>query len=357
MKILYIMHVDWGWIKQRPHFIATELLEKHELFILYPFSRHRSVMQKKNKKNFKYLPFLRIPGFGIMKGPNGFWWKLIIFTVIRCFSPEIIWIGHPHYGWYIPKSFKGKIVYDCMDDHIALEAIESEKMRIFNFEKYLVNKANLILISSERIGQVLKNRFGIDIGRMKLIRNGFDGRVLQEQNVITDKDKVIIGYIGTIAEWFDFNLIISSLEKYPKLEYHLIGPCRTSVQCYTHPRLIMHSTVEHNNLYNIIKDYDCLIMPFLLNDIVESVDPVKLYEYINFNKNIISIKYKEITRFNDFVHFYSDQEEFLNLINDIMKSKLCKKYTDKMRIEFLTNNTWKAREVAIEYEINKMLGL
>ena len=25
MKILYLMHVPWGWIKQRPHFFAEYL--------------------------------------------------------------------------------------------------------------------------------------------------------------------------------------------------------------------------------------------------------------------------------------------------------------------------------------------
>ena len=34
---------------------------------------------------------------------------------------------------------------------------------------------------------------------------------------------------------------------------------------------------------------------FKLNDIVEAVDPVKLYEYINFNKNIMP-KYKQTFR-------------------------------------------------------------
>ena len=47
------------------------------------------------------------------------------------------------------------------------------------------------------------------------------------------------------------------------------------------------------------------MMPFILNELIESVDPVKLYEYINFEKNIICIKYDEILRFKDFVYFYN----------------------------------------------------
>ncbi len=51
-------------------------------------------------------------------------------------------------------------------------------------------------------------------------------------------------------------------------------------------------------------------MPFKLNDIVEAVDPVKLYEYINFNKDILTISYKEIERFSKFTYSYDGYDEF-----------------------------------------------
>ena len=46
-----------------------------------------------------------------------------------------------------------------------------------------------------------------------------------------------------------------------------------------------------------------MIMPFKLNELVKSVDPVKLYEYINYNKPIISIFYQEIKRYSQLCGF------------------------------------------------------
>lgn len=54
------------------------------------------------------------------------------------------------------------------------------------------------------------------------------------------------------------------------------------------------------------RNMDCLIMPFILNDIISDVDPVKLYEYISMGKNIISVKYREVKRFEKFVYFYRE---------------------------------------------------
>ena len=39
-KILYVMHISWGWIKQRPQFIAEELAKTCEVDVYYRMSNH-----------------------------------------------------------------------------------------------------------------------------------------------------------------------------------------------------------------------------------------------------------------------------------------------------------------------------
>ena len=87
-------------------------------------------------------------------------------------------------------------------------------------------------------------------------------------------------------------------------------------------------------------------MPFQDNQIIESVDPVKLYEYINFNKDILSVEYDEIERFNSFVHFYKTYENYIAQLRELMQAKSVK-YTDADRKEFLEKNSWleRVREV------------
>ena len=87
---------------------------------------------------------------------------------------------------------------------------------------------------------------------------------------------------------------------------------------------------------------DCLIMPFIVNELIEAVDPVKIYEYINFNKNIIMSKYNEVERFKNFVYFYQTLQDFDNAIEDIKKTRRTK-YSQKDRKSFLQENTWKNR--------------
>jgi len=48
-KILYLMHVDWEWIKQRPQFIAEGLSKFYDVHVFFPVS-YFNKFNKINKK-------------------------------------------------------------------------------------------------------------------------------------------------------------------------------------------------------------------------------------------------------------------------------------------------------------------
>jgi hypothetical protein len=101
--------------------------------------------------------------------------------------------------------------------------------------------------------------------------------------------------------------------------------------------------VQHDQLKQYVKEVDGFIMPFYVTDLITSVDPVKLYEYINFNKNILCVKYDEINRFERYVFFYSDYKSYISQIKIMMQSNDDIKYSEEDRINFLHENTWENR--------------
>ena len=88
---------------------------------------------------------------------------------------------------------------------------------------------------------------------------------------------------------------------------------------------------------------DVLIMPFIPNEIVQSVDPVKLYEYICLNKHILCIRYPEIERFESFVEFYDTRETYMEQLRRLLKEKPAVKYTPQQAEAFLKDNSWAKR--------------
>lgn len=59
-KILYLMHVDWGWIKQRPHIVAEKLAERNKLKVFYMFSRKRKNITN-NPTPVENYPLIALP--------------------------------------------------------------------------------------------------------------------------------------------------------------------------------------------------------------------------------------------------------------------------------------------------------
>jgi len=145
------------------------------------------------------------------------------------------------------------------------------------------------------------------IAKTVLIRNGFvaDKILPPIAEKHTADDAILkVGYFGTIAEWFDFSLLLKSLELFPNVEYYLWGPI-SGIVPPEHPRIKIKGVVEHSKLGEAVADMDALIMPFKINDIIKDVDPVKLYEYVSMGKNIISVFYGEVMQFEPFVNFYN----------------------------------------------------
>lgn len=353
MKILYIMHVEWGWIKQRPHFIAECLSEFFEINTFYevgPYVRH-SVTLTKNKTKLNVSPFYPLPirENPIIRPLNLFYLKLFFMLLIFRHHPDYIWMSFPTLYRYIPSNHQSKLIYDCMDDVSSFDVNEEFKSQIIESEKRLIRDASLIFVSSKKLeSKIKKNKFAKN--KVFLIRNAYDGHLLDvDKNVLKSSNKIQIGYVGTISSWFDFDIIRYTLEKFKNIEYHLIGPIEPTINLekYQHERITFHGPIDHEDLYHKVKDIDILIMPFKLSELVESVDPVKLYEYVNYNKPIISIFYAEIERFDKFVYFYSNKKELVNLIKNLIENDCEKKYSNRDRKSFLENNTWEKRTLEI----------
>lgn len=357
-KILYFMHVDWDWIKQRPHYIAEELSKKYDTLIMYPHMK-RSHLTKNKKDDLKLRAIFHVPfrnRIDLLNTIDRLLIKKYIEFVLKIYKPDYIWITFPDLFKVIPLDHKSKIIYDCMDDVGEFDNDECIKSELINLEIKLIRDSSTIFVSSENLMHIINNREYCKYKTI-LIRNAFGGNKLNIDS--PDKSKIKksiykICYIGTVSSWFDFDSLYFCVQNIENIEFHIIGPVDVNNKNWFHDRIILHGPVNHDELYSYIKEFDCMIMPFRVNKLVMSVDPVKLYEYINYNKPIISIYYKEIERFSKYVSFYSTKEELLNVVNDMINTGFITKYNEKEREELLDNNSWKIRASKIVRYLEKI---
>ena len=133
--ILYLMHIPWGWLKQRPHFLA-ENLAKHSMIDVYyrkanTVSKNAMLTTKSNISNlsikgYNELPFDKIP---ILKYLHLEWINTLIikYQIPKLKRYDYIWLTSPfQYLALKPLLKRQKVVYDCMDDILEFQEKEND---------------------------------------------------------------------------------------------------------------------------------------------------------------------------------------------------------------------------------------
>lgn len=346
-KIVYIMNVDWNWIKQRPHFLAEGLSKKYDVTVVYQYRYNRKSLQRRD--DILHLhPLFTIPR--ISRYERTIWINELIMSVcvrhlVRSIKPDCLFLTYPTQISMIPPSYNGEVIYDCMDNYCEFLKDKTRRAAIEKMEKELVYRSNIVFASSDYLADKIKKRTAVNDESFFTVRNAFDGNIIDvgednKENCL-ESPTFKMAYVGTISEWFDWTTIEEVLRKLPNCELHLFGP----VYDTTIPAikgLYYHGIIEHSLIYSSVNRMDAMVMPFKINEIVKAVDPVKIYEYINYNKEIIICKYDEVERYKKYVFFYSNTDEFVDAITAIRVGNT-KKYSLEERKHFLLDNSWDVR--------------
>lgn len=352
-KILYLSHVAWGWIKQRPQFIAEELSRGFQIDCYYTksnkFSNANGDFKEGNLtvKGFRFWPFERITFIPLtwLDGIN----KLIFNSYhIDIAEYDIIWITDPRYYFLIKGKTRGKtLVYDCMDDMLEFPYMKRyPKLAKYEAseEKQLLQDADIVLCSAKALQGKLEKRYGRHYD-MTIVNNAITNDITMYSEIGEPLPPNSLVYIGTISEWFDFKSVLSALDKHPELNILLYGPIRMQ-NPPVHERLFFKETVNHNEILGIMNNAAGLMMPFVVNELIESVNPVKLYEYIFSGKPICASRYGETEKFADYVTLYTGEREFDDFVGKLLSNDIV---VDSMKMrDFAINNTWQSRAEQIK---------
>jgi teichuronic acid biosynthesis glycosyltransferase TuaH len=352
-RILYLMHVDWRWIKQRPHILAEGLQQSFEVLVAHRayLDSFRYPDNKSPIPRAKLIPWLDRGG-AFWRDSDAFINRTRVKSLIRRFKPDLIWLCFPSLLGYIPKEAKDiPIVYDCMDLDIGFYENLTDQTHIQNIGDELLKRAALVVCSSSYLENNVRQRHGL--ANTLLLRNGIQQAWLQNQHTDPKPSKQrTLGYFGTIAPWFDWDLMLKALVQLPELHLEMIGPNHT--RTITHPRIRYHGVIAHSELQQRIQSMDGFIMPFVLSDLIQGVDPVKLYEYLSTGKEVFAVSYPEIERFDALTHLYTSEQHLIELLKTWQSGALPPKNLPDQTQAFLLKNTWENRVVELTQHLMQL---
>lgn len=358
MRLTYLSPVPWASFSQRPHKFVEWFNRRTGDAVLwvdpYPtrfpsLSDFRRLKTKEDRQKGAPPPWLRVitptavpieplPGSGWL---NALLWKRL-FNELDAFAsnhPTMLAIGKPSaLGLAVLERFKGRrSVYDAMDDFPAFYSSFSRLAMRWR-EQQLVRRVSTVLASST----ALKQRWSPSSTDVRLVHNGLDPNVLPPPKLNdATRTSMVLGYVGTIASWFDWDWIIKLAKARPADVVRLIGPVFTPVPSTLPQNIKILPPCNHQAALIAMQDFDVGLIPFKRNNLTASVDPIKYYEYRALGLAVISTGFGEMALRSDEegVFISWGEQDISDLIQNAIYCRAGADYAHK----FAEDNSWDKR--------------
>ena len=335
MNIIWLSEIKWNYLKTRKQQIISRFPDDSSILFIEPISKKLSnnyypieyshvkavtipqLRSVKNRLSNKILSYLFIRR--IINALATIWFKFFFHKIIN--NANCIITSNVYWSQLI-KTYKIKypelpIIYDCNDNPLAFPGTPNYKKEYFIETLSLVNK---IIIPHVSYRNFIPNKFH---SKIEIITNGVDFELFQKINKPIEKvkniKKPIIIYIGAISEWFDFDLTEHLLNN-SSYNFILIGPVSTNAikrldELSKHNRLHYFNAINHEEIPHYLFEANVCIIPFIKNELTESVLPNKLFEYSAAGKPSVMTNFNAyLSEFSDYVSITSEKDKFLNEI-------------------------------------------
>jgi glycosyltransferase involved in cell wall biosynthesis len=241
--------------------------------------------------------------------------------------------------------------YDCSDDYLNYPGLRVGKEKIREAEEKLLRTVDVVFCSAQR----LKDAKSVLNPNCFLIPNGVNLSILKNEQRseeippdMRDVKKPILGYVGTIGAWLDFDALISLAKARPDWSIVMIGPVTSrhfSSILAGVPNLRWLGEKGYHELPNYLKIFDVCLIPFKVDGFTEKIYPTKFHQYLGAGKPVVSSYLPELEPFHPWVMFYHQWKEMEEAIERSLREDSEEKVFERKRIA--SQNTWDQRVKSI----------
>ena len=162
--------------------------------------------------------------------------------------------------------------------------------------------------------------------------------------------KPIIGYYGAIEKWFDKELIKNLAQMHPDWNFIVIGQIGIDLSdINSYPNIYFLGPIPYLELSAYGCKFDIAVIPFIVNDLTNSVSPVKFFEYCALGLPVVSTPILEMRKYSglECLKLAENTQQFSNMIEGFLFTDHIQKIEETAR-EFAVLNQWENKTDLIE---------
>lgn len=366
--------------------LMSELAQSHPvLYVDYPFTfkdvwsakKHKDTgiplgaltgneptLQKRPLKNGGEIHLLRLPPFlpanflksaslydlimawngkkaqkAIVKALDNLGWEAPI--VINAFNPAL---GNMLAG----KLGESQLIYYCYDEigaapWIGRHGARHEHIFLGKVDQTIVSSAGLYASKHQHTTscEIVKN--GVDLGV-------FSAKGMRPSDI---PKGVVIGYIGSVDDRLDYDLLEAIAQTYTHAHLVLLGrimnkAAAQNLNKLSNVHILGSRPIEQ--LGNYLQSFDVGLIPFVKNDLTAGIYPLKINEYLALGLPVVSTHFADLSDFIGICAIANDHANFIQNINVALQDN--NPITISKRKKFASQNTWKSKAAKFSNLIN-----
>lgn len=347
--IVFVSLEDWDTIWRRNQFICDELArrdpQRRILFVGLPRDLSHAIRKgdwKQFKKNgdavkssrenilltspTKFLPNSITAG----RRFNEMLFRRHVKQAIDRlgFNNPLLWLNAHSAVHLVGRLDECGVIYDITDDWTTLtqSARLAELTRVQDRE--LCRRADAVIVCSERL-RLMKSEL---TQNLHLIPNGVNAehysrvacasrpcKNMGGTPMLRELKHPVVGYVGTIhPDRIDVALIESIAHEMPEATFVLVGPnhLRADEMASLNMRknVIFTGPVSYEDVPGYLHSFDVCMTPHRVTPFTESLNPIKLWEYLAVGKPIVSTNVAGFRDYPNWVYLASTAPEFVAAI-------------------------------------------
>lgn len=265
------------------------------------------------------------------------------------YDVDILWLTNVKYYYLAEKLKYKKLFHRCADD---IGAFKETCKTMPYFEEKVIKKSDKVFVTSHNLIEKKKNiRNDLIYLPNGVELNNFIKEKYYIPNEYKGNPRLKCIYVGAIDNWFDLDLMEYCIKKNNNIDFYLIGPAKIDLSSLSnYENAFILGKRSYNEIPNYLYYSDVALIPFKVNNLTDSVTPIKLYEYMSLGLNVVSTNFKEMQYINSPAYIANNYDEFCSYIVQAIENK---EKNRERNIKFAMENTWEKRFEIILENINK----
>jgi glycosyltransferase involved in cell wall biosynthesis len=243
-------------------------------------------------------------------------------------------------------------IYYRVDDFSEFPGVEKEAIR--KLEEELMEKVDLVVASAEHLARTASGK------EARYLPHGVDFDHFASSDGLKDDLPILrippprIGFFGLLDAWVDLELLDELAQGNPEWSFVFIGPSQLPLSSLP-KRRNMHflGPVSYRELPSHARHFQVGMIPFRVNALTRSVNPLKLMEYLSLGLPVVSTPIPEVAKYGREVAIAGDSRAFAEAIGRALSRPDAE--ARGRRQEIARSHSWASKSAELREWIEKAL--